>query len=47
MSQPPDPASRYYDALEACNLGRSKDDFHRLVAEQVLASAKRLLELVG
>jgi Fic family protein len=38
---------RYYDALEACNLGKSKEDFHRLVAEQVLASAKRLLELVG
>lgn len=45
---PGDTPSRlgYYDALEACNLGGSREGFHALIAGYVLSSAQRLLTLV-
>ena len=45
---PGDTPSRlgYYDALETCNLGGSREGFHRLIAEHVLSSANKLLGLM-
>jgi len=45
---PGDTASRleYYDALESCNLGGSREGFHRLIAGHVLSSAEKLVKLV-
>lgn len=45
---PGDTQSRlgYYDTLEACNVGGSREGFHRLIAGYVLSNAKKLLALV-
>lgn len=45
---PGDTASRlsYYDALETCNLGGAREEFHKLIAGYVLASAQKLSKLV-
>ena len=37
----------YYDALEKCNLGESKDDFIALIAQEVYASMLKLLKIAG
>ena len=37
----------YYDALEKCNIGETKDDFIILIANEVLASMNKLLKIAG
>jgi len=46
---PGDTESRlaYYHALETCNLGGDKEEFHRLIAGYVLVSARQWLKIAG